>query len=312
MYHINIATISRFNMRCSRRILYVVHIARLAHLDYVVYEDRPTKFHSWVIHHHSAKSQTTGDQITGNDTFLRLFGKVPCGRLLDHFERQREKDREKGRKRESTFLVSIYRCDYLAPLTSARPDQSTRIARSPMNGACNLACGSPSAAAGTGEVNSWPTSESLLHSRRCELPFEISIFYAYTWEICRRPARRYRRATQFRLMQRRRKYMYVHLYVCTRECTQSRLTFAEGQKRELFLFLSTQLSATTSLTPVESLSRADIIVPWSGESRSLCAMPVHAFGKWPPILSRDSSPSKWSPLEAQLRLRSCSLVALPQ
>lgn len=166
-----------------------------------------------------------------------------------------------------------------------------------MNGACNLACGSPSAAAGTGEVNSWPTSESLLHSRRCELPFEISIFYAYTWEICRRPARRYRRATQFRLMQRRRKYMYVHLYVCTRECTQSRLTFAEGQKRELFLFLSIQLSATTSLTPVESLSRADIIVPWSGESRSLCAMPVHAFGKWPPILSRDSSPSKWSPLD---------------
>lgn len=167
-----------------------------------------------------------------------------------------------------------------------------------MNGARNLACGSPSAAAETGEVNSWPTSESLLHSRRCELLFEISIFYAYTWEICRRPARRYRRATQFRLVQRRRRYMYVHLYECTRECTQSRaLTFAEGQKRELFLFLSTQFSATALLTPVEFLSRADIIVPRSGESRSLCAVPVHAFGKWPPILSRDSSPSKWSPLD---------------
>lgn len=36
-----------------------------------------------------------------------------------------------------------------------------------------------------GQVNSWRRLESLLHSRQCELPFEISIFYAYTWETCR-------------------------------------------------------------------------------------------------------------------------------
>lgn len=129
----------------------------------------------------------------------------------------------------------------------------------------------------TGEVNSWPTSESLLHSRRCELPFEISIFYAYTWETCRRPARRYRRATQFRLVQRRRRptstYVHTYIHVCMYAHVKHTVatTFAEDPEKRanFFLFLSTRLSATTSLTPVEALSRADIIVPRSGESRSM-------------------------------------------
>lgn len=124
-----------------------------------------------------------------------------------------------------------------------RRGPSTRIARSPMNGARNLACGSPGPTAGTGEVNSWPTSESLLHSRRCELPFEISIFYAYTWVICRRLA--YRRATQFRLVQRRRGvHLRLYTYVCmhARIHTIAKLRSRRARKaRELFLLLSTRL-----------------------------------------------------------------------
>jgi len=237
------------------------------------------------------------------DTFLRLFGKVPCGRLPGHFERQRERRRrEEEREREGEHVP---RLDISVRLFSAANEcgcgPSTRIARSPMNGARNLACGSPSSTAGTGEVNSWSTSESLLHSRRCELPFEISIFYAYTWVICRRLAYRYRRATQFRLVQRRRG-VHLRAYICmyARANAHNReTTLAKGQKSASSFSFSVLGSATTSLTPVESLSRAarHHRIPWSGESRPLCATPVHAFGKWPPILSRDSSPSKWSPLD---------------
>lgn len=79
--------------------------------------------------------------------------------------------------------------------------------------------------------------------------------------------------------------------------TQSRIHVRGGpEARELLLFLSSLSSlssATTSLTPVESLSHADIIVYHGQGNLGLYApMPVHAFGKWPPILSRDSSPSK--------------------
>lgn len=83
-------------------------------------------------------------------------------------------------------------------------------------GSRNLVSGSRSA---TGQVNSWPTSESLLHSRQCELPFEISIFYAYTWETCRRPASA-RTATQFHLAAR---HKYVRVCVRAMERTQPRV-----------------------------------------------------------------------------------------
>lgn len=185
-----------------------------------------------------------------------------------------------------------------------------------MNGARNLACGSPSPTAGTGEVNSWPTSESLLHSRRCELPFEISIFYAYTWVICRRLAYRYRRATQFRLVRRRRG---VHLRTYTYVCVHARMhTIAKLRSRRARKARALSLSQYSALPRPRlrlsspSLARPDIIVPWSGESRPLCATPVHASGKRPPILSRDSSPSKWSPLDlnsaAPTMVLSCGTV----
>lgn len=117
--------------------------------------------------------------------------------------------------------------------------------------------------------------------------------------ICRRLAYRYRRATQFRLVQRRRE-VHLRAYICmyARANAHNRENYArEGPEKRASSF---SFSATTSLTPLcrsPSLARPDIIVAWPGESRPLCATPVHAFGKWPPILSRDSSPSKWSPLD---------------
>lgn len=154
------------------------------------------------------------------------------------------------------FLASIYRCDYLAPLTSAGYGRSTRMARYPMNGARNLVSGSPgwNVAGGASEVNSWSTSESLLHSRQCELPFEISIFYAYTWETCRRTdAGRTgaRTTTQFRLA--RRRFIYVRTVN-----THSRGAFAEDQKLELLLSWLSVLSRPH--LRLSSPSRADIIV----------------------------------------------------
>ena len=59
----------------------------------------------------------------------------------------------------------------------------------PMNGAGNLAPGSRGAVSPSGQVNSWRerSTERLLHSRQCELPFQISIFYAYTCRTCGQP-----------------------------------------------------------------------------------------------------------------------------
>lgn len=58
-----------------------------------------------------------------------------------------------------------------------------------MNGAGNLAPGSRGAVSPSGQVNSWRerSTERLLHSRQCELPFQISIFYAYTCRTCGQP-----------------------------------------------------------------------------------------------------------------------------
>lgn len=58
-----------------------------------------------------------------------------------------------------------------------------------MNGARNLAPGSRGAVSPSGQVNSWRerSTERLLHSRQCELPFQISIFYAYTCRTCGQP-----------------------------------------------------------------------------------------------------------------------------
>lgn len=158
-----------------------------------------------------------------------------------------------------------------------------------MNGACNLVCGSLNVAGGASEVNSWPMSESLLHSRQCELPFEISIFYAYTWETCRRTdagAWVLGRAHDYPIPPRSEEEVYLRTYG---ECTQPRCICGGPEARTLsFLALG-------SVTTLAYACRA-LLAPTSSYYGPACAssvfMPLHAFGKWTSILSRDSPPSE--------------------
>ena len=201
MYHINI--VNEFISKTLFSESYMIHVARIAlrlRCLWRLLDCRRNSIPRMMYHRSWVGSREIRLRVrTSSCGHLAKFHASDCrtvSRDRDRYkeEREREREREGGGKREGRekrmLLASIYRCDYLAPLTSAgyrrAVGRSTRMARYPMNGARNLVSGSLNVAGGASEVNSWSTSESLLHSRQCELPFEISIFYAYTWETCRR------------------------------------------------------------------------------------------------------------------------------
>lgn len=80
----------------------------------------------------------------------------------------------------------------------------------------------------------------------------------------------------------------------------NRGAFAAGQELELALSWPSVLSRPH--LRLSSPSRTDIIVPSPVQSRPLCRS--IAFGKWPPILSRDSSPLERIPL--RFKSHSCA------
>jgi len=157
---------------------------------------------------------------------------------------------------------SMHRRDYLAPLTSAEPPLPAYVpyafggtSRHEWSSQSRLRI---SPRGGAGEVNSWPTSErELLHSRQYELPFEISIFYAYTWETCGRPPHAAGGVA-------------VAACVCARTRTRGAFATGAGRKREL------SPGTSTSRLPVHILPprRDRTTAPYDRSRRHSDARPL--------------------------------------
>lgn len=197
-------------------------------------------------------SWTARDQTMSKDIFLRSSGQLP-----DRFERRRQIEREKEEKRENMFLASIYRRDYLAPLTSAgyrrRMDDLHVWRVIPWMELAISSLNLPTWPAG-------PVKWTVGRRRRaCSTRGNASyrLRLASFMHIHGRPAADARGRTGARARGRAHDYpipprsekVYLRTYG---ECTQSRrIRGGPGARIPSFLALG---SVTTSLTPVEPFS----------------------------------------------------------